>query len=64
MKIIVDWQLCDGNGNCAAAAPTLFKLDEQDALQVLKDTVVGENETKQADAAVRVCPKGALKLAD
>ena len=64
MKIIVDWGLCDGNGNCAVEAPTLFKVDDHDTLHLLKETISNEDEARRAAAAVRACPKSALRLAE
>jgi ferredoxin len=61
MKIVVNWALCDGNGNCARAAPLLFALDENDSLRVLKEAP-GEEHRAAAEAAVRSCPKNALSL--
>jgi ferredoxin len=63
MRIVVDWSLCDGNGLCAKAAPTLLTVDENDALHLLKENV-GEAEMRQAQQAVKVCPKAALSLAE
>ena len=34
MKVVVNWSLCEGNGNCAAIAPELFALDDDDILHV------------------------------
>ena len=61
MKISVNRALCDGNGNCAAAAPELFQLDDNDELVVLNDSP-GEDLRAKAEAAVRACPKNALSL--
>jgi ferredoxin len=61
VKVVVNWSLCDGNGNCAAEAPELFALDDEDNLQVLKETF-GEELRKKAEAAVRACPKHALSI--
>lgn len=61
MKVVVNWSLCDGNGNCAKEAPQLFALDESDTLQVLQETF-GEELRAKADAAVHACPKHALSL--
>lgn len=61
MKIHVDWALCDGNGACALEAPTIFELGDDDELIVLQDEF-GEELKDQAAAAVRVCPKRALRL--
>jgi ferredoxin len=61
-KLIVDWTLCDGNGVCTIEAPELLSMNEQDQLVVLQDTVGPELQAK-AEAAVRVCPKQALRIA-
>ena len=38
MKVIVNWALCDGNGNCVREAPELFAMSDDDTLLVLKET--------------------------
>lgn len=63
MKVVVNWTLCDGNGNCAKQAPELFALDADDSLHVLKENF-GEEHRAKAAAAVRSCPKNALSLAE
>ena len=61
MKVVVNWSLCDGNGNCAAAAPEIFELDEDDEMHLLQETI-GEDLRARAELAVRSCPKNALSL--
>jgi ferredoxin len=61
MKVKVDWLLCDGNGNCAVEAPEIFALDDNDELTLLMEEVPPELRPR-AEAAVRACPKRALKL--
>jgi ferredoxin len=61
MKLVVEWALCDGNGVCTFEAPELLELNEQDELVVKSDTFGPELETK-VQAAVRVCPKQALRI--
>jgi ferredoxin len=61
MKLVVEWSLCDGNGVCTMEAPELLQLNEQDELVVLSDTFGPEMEAK-VQAAVRVCPKQALRI--
>ena len=63
MKVIVNRALCDGNGNCAAAAPELFALDDHDEVVVLMESFAEELRAR-AEAAVRSCPKGALSLSE
>ncbi|MCB2077431.1 MAG: ferredoxin [Novosphingobium sp.] len=63
MKIVVDWSLCEGNGNCEAVAPELFALNDEDELEVLNDTPSADLREK-AESAVRSCPKAALSIQD
>ena len=61
MRLVVEWPLCDGNGVCTFEAPELLKLNDQDELVVISDTFGPEMEAK-VQAAVRVCPKQALRI--
>lgn len=61
MKVLVDWNSCDGNGNCAAAAPEIFSLGEDDKLSLLMNEIPATLRSK-AETAVRACPKRALRL--
>jgi ferredoxin len=63
MRIVVDWSLCDGNGLCTKEAPQLLTVDENDALHVLKESF-GDEHIRQAQQAVKVCPKAALSIAE
>ncbi len=63
MKIVVNRSLCEGNGNCEAAAPEIFELDDEDELQILNENPPEELRAK-AEAAVRSCPKNALSIED
>ena len=63
MKLVVNRALCEGNGNCEAAAPELFKLDDEDELHILDENPPEELRAK-AEAAVRTCPKNALSIID
>jgi len=61
VKIIVDYDLCEANAVCMAEAPEVFKVDDDDNLHVLNESPPEELRTK-VEAAVRLCPKQALKL--
>lgn len=63
MKIVVDWELCESNGLCAAAAPELFMVSDDDKLEVLQDQP-DPSEHAAAKAAARSCPKQAIALRD
>ena len=35
VKIVMDWDRCEGNAMCVRAAPEVFKVDDKDMLQIL-----------------------------
>jgi ferredoxin len=63
MKIVVDWDLCEGNAYCVKAAPTIFRVDENDMLQLLIESPPEELRAR-AERAVRTCPKRAIVIVE
>ena len=63
MRIEVDWELCDGQGVCAEIAPSLFEIAEDDQVHVL-DPTPPASLAELVAAAVRGCPKTALRLVE
>jgi ferredoxin len=63
MRIEVDWELCDGQGVCAELAPTLFEVTDDDHVRVLDENPAPSMAPAVA-AAVRGCPKTALRLVE
>lgn len=63
MKFVVNWLQCDGNGLCTAEAPELLAMNDEDMLEIVREEF-GEEFRAKAEAAVKVCPKHALKLQD
>ena len=63
MRVVVDWDLCESNGLCMAAAPEVFELQDDDTLMVLQETPDESQRAKVADA-VHACPKQAITLQD
>ncbi|MFN2537057.1 MAG: ferredoxin [Mycobacteriales bacterium] len=61
MHVHVNYEQCEANGLCMAAAPTVFELDDSDDLHVLQEDP-GEELRPQVTAAVRACPKQAIQL--
>ena len=61
MKIIIDWDLCQGHGNCTGEAPEVFRLDEQGNMQLLMEEAPLEL-APQLDLAVRYCPTSAIRI--
>jgi len=61
MKVRVDRDLCIGVGNCAAYAPTVFALDEENKAVVLDPSSV-DNDTLLE--AAESCPENAIIVED
>ncbi|MEV0593138.1 ferredoxin [Nonomuraea cavernae] len=62
MKIVLDRPRCEGHGLCEEAAPRLMHLDDDGEL-VLDREEIDEADAALANAAVRVCPVAALRIA-
>ncbi|PZH17429.1 ferredoxin [Streptomyces sp. NTH33] len=62
MKIVLDRPRCEGHGLCEEAAPQLMHLDDDGEL-VLHREEIEEADAALANAAVRVCPVAALRIA-
>ncbi|HVV10249.1 ferredoxin [Amycolatopsis sp.] len=59
MRVGVDRDLCEANEVCAAFAPGVFELDDEDEL-VVKHEEVPEGEIERVTQAVASCPRNAL----
>ena len=63
MKIVVDYDLCEANAVCMEQAPEVFKVDDEDNLEIL-DESPPEALRAKVESAVRLCPRQALRLED
>ena len=61
MRIVLDPNLCDGNGLCVNEAPDFFELNDDEELTLLKEEV-GPEDAERVRKAVNACPKAALRL--
>ena len=61
MRVEVDWESCESNALCMAAAPEVFEVRDDDLLYVL-DEEPGEELRAKVEQAVRSCPKAALSI--
>ena len=61
MRVVVDWDLCESNGLCMAAAPEVFQLQDDDTLLIVQETP-GESLRAVVDDAIRSCPRQAISL--
>lgn len=62
MRIELDRPRCEGHGLCEEAAPELMHLDDDGELVIDVPDVEGA-DLASANAAVRICPVAALRLA-
>jgi ferredoxin len=63
VRVVVDWDLCESNALCMAAAPEVFELQDDDTLLILQETPDESLRDKVANA-VHACPKMAISLQD
>ena len=63
MKVVVDFDLCESNALCMAAAPEVFEVRDDDFLYVLQERPSDDLRAK-VEEAVRRCPKAAITLVD
>jgi ferredoxin len=61
MRILVDYEQCETNGLCVAAAPEVFEIDDDDHMVLLVEHPSSELLAK-VEEAVRLCPKQALSV--
>jgi ferredoxin len=63
MRVVVDFDLCESNALCMAAAPDVFEVRGDDFLYVLQEEPPEELHDK-VRAAARSCPKAAISIID
>jgi len=61
MRVVVDYDLCESNALCMAAAPEVFEVRDDDFLYVLQDEPP-EAQRAAVEEAVRRCPKQAITI--
>jgi ferredoxin len=62
-RATVDHDRCEGNMLCEAAAPAVFKVNDDDLSEVLVD-VIPAGELENVERAVRLCPKQAIAITE
>jgi ferredoxin len=63
MRVVVDYDLCESNALCMAAAPEVFEVRDDDFLYLLQESPPEELRAK-VELAVQRCPKQAITLED
>ena len=63
MRVVVDYDLCESNALCMAAAPEVFEVRDDDFLYILDETPP-DSMREKIEESVRRCPKQAISIAD
>ena len=63
MKIEADVDLCQGHGVCQSEAPTVFRVTDDNVVEIL-DTNPPDDLRKNVEEAVKNCPTQALALTE
>lgn len=63
LKILVNYERCEGNARCVKEAPSVFKTDDHDQLVLLQEAPPEELRAA-VEAAVARCPRQALMIED
>jgi ferredoxin len=63
MRVVVDYDLCESNALCMAAAPEVFEVRDDDFLYLLDENPPEELRAK-VELAVQRCPKQAIRIED
>jgi ferredoxin len=61
VRVVVDYDLCESNALCMAAAPEVFEVRDDDFLYVLQEEPSEDLRSKVEEAARR-CPKQAITI--
>jgi len=61
MRVVVDFDLCEGNATCMGIAPEVFEVRDDDLLYILQEEPPKDLRPK-LEEAVRRCPKQAISL--
>lgn len=61
MRVVVNYDLCEGNAYCVKACPEVFEVRDDDRAYLLVDKPP-ERLRAQVDLAVRRCPRQALTI--
>jgi ferredoxin len=61
-KINVDRNLCDNHGQCAIAAPDVFRMNDEGILE--HEDEFADNILDEVEEAIDVCPAQAIFLKD
>jgi ferredoxin len=63
MRVVVDYDLCEGTAKCVHAAPAVFQIDDNDQLHVVIERPSADQRVAVATAAA-LCPRQAITIVE
>ena len=63
MKVVVDHDVCSGDGLCEQICPEVFEMDDEGLAIVLVDDVPADAE-ESCREAVESCPEDCIKISE
>jgi len=63
MRVVVNYDLCEGNARCCHVAPAVFQTDDNDQLHVLIEEPT-EEQREAVENAAAVCPRQAITIVE
>jgi ferredoxin len=61
LKVVVDFARCTGLGICESVAPEFFEVNDEGALELLKEDIT-DDALQSVEEAVAGCPTEALRI--
>jgi ferredoxin len=61
MRVVVNYDLCEGNAVCVKVCPEVFEVRDDDRAHLLVERP-GEELRAKVETAVRRCPRQALSI--
>jgi ferredoxin len=62
MRVQVDTDICEANGECVFAAPEIFELDDEEQIHWVESP--DERLREMARTAEKLCPVSAIRVTD
>lgn len=63
MRVVADYDRCEGHGLCTQEAPEIFELDDDgDLIHHFEGTDIPEDQQSAATSAATACPVAALRV--
>lgn len=63
MRVVIDWDLCQGHAVCMGEAPEVFLVGDDGELKILNERP-DASLAKKVELAAQYCPTGAISLAE